>query len=83
MRTEILMSRLTSILAVALLLGACRETAAPVGSGVERARLSLAQADGAHGAIAFHSNRTGNIEIFAMNADGSHVTRIKIGRAHV
>ena len=61
MRTEILTSRLTSMLAVALLLGACRETAAPVGSGVERARFSLAQADGAHGAIAFHGNRTGNI----------------------
>lgn len=59
-----------------LFFGACRETAAPVGSAVSRPQFSLAPGDGPRGAIAFHSNRTGNFEIFVMNADGSDVTRV-------
>ena len=31
---------------------------------------------GSNGKIAFESNRTGNLEIFVMNADGSGVTQI-------
>src|SRR5438552_2369655 len=76
MRSRIPLSRLLSILAVGLFFGACREPAAPVGSRVGRAQASLAPGDGLHGAIAFHSNRNGNVQIFVMNADGSHVTLV-------
>src|SRR5439155_1680075 len=76
MRSRIPLSRLLSILAVGLFFGACREPAAPVGSSVGRAQVSLAPGDGLHGAIAFHSNRNGNVQIFVMNADGSHVTLV-------
>ena len=74
MRSRIPLSRLLSILAVGLFFGACREPAAPVGSSVGRAQVSLAPGDGLHGAIAFHSNRNGNVQIFVMNADGTGAT---------
>jgi hypothetical protein len=76
MLARIPVSRLLSIIAVGLLFGACRESAAPVGSAVGGLHFSLAPGDGPHGAIAFHSNRTGDFEIFVMNADGSDVTRV-------
>ncbi len=76
MRTGILLSRLMSILAVALLYGACRETAAPVRAGVGGPRFSLAPGAGARGAIASHSDRNSCCQIFVMNADGSDVTLV-------
>jgi len=76
MRTRIPMSRLLSILAVGLCFGECRETEAPVGSGVGRPQLSFAPGDAPHGAMAFHSDRDGCCQIFVMNADGSDVTLV-------
>jgi len=77
MRTGILLSRLTSVLAVALLFGACRETAAPVRAGVGGPRFSLAPGAGAHGAIAFHSDRNSCCQIFVMNADGRQADLVR------
>src|SRR6266581_3526303 len=76
MRTGILLSRLTSILAVGLLLGACRETTAPMAPAVDGPQLSRSPGDGLHGAIIFHSDRAGTFDIFVMNADGSGVTQL-------
>src|SRR5712692_8841878 len=76
MLTRIPVSRLLSILAVGLFCGACRETAAPLASAIGRPQLSNTAGAGLHGAISLHSNRTGNFEIFVMNADGSDVTRV-------
>src|SRR5713101_7375835 len=79
MLARIPVSRLLSILAVGLFCGACRETAAPLASAIGRPQLSNTAGAGLHWAIAFHSNRTGNFEIFVMNADGSGETQLTHG----
>ena len=76
-------TRLLAILAVGLLFGGCRETAAPVESAVRGPQFSTAPGDGLHGAIAFHSNRgSGVFEIFVMNADGTGVTQLTHTTVH-
>src|SRR5207249_6384712 len=77
MRTRIPVSRLLSIVAVGLFFGACRETAAPVGSAVGGPLFSNVPGDGLKGTIAFSGDDgNGNGEISIMNADGTGLTQL-------
>src|SRR2546421_1801339 len=71
------------VLGLVLLFGACRESSLPLGPTPAAApRFNTSPGDGLHGAIAFHSSRDGDFEIFAMNADGSDVTQLTHNNVH-
>src|SRR5438105_8858213 len=71
------------VLGLVFLLGACRESSPPLGPAPAGApRFNTSPGDGLHGAIAFHSSRDGDFEIFAMNADGSDVTQLTHNNVH-
>src|SRR2546421_824221 len=71
------------VLGLIFLLGACRESSPPLGPApAGTPRFNTSPGDGLHGAIAFHSSRDGDFEIFAMNADGSDVTQLTHNNVH-
>lgn len=71
---------LLPLVVLGALLAGCRDAGlAPVLDGP---RFTHAPGHGLKGAIAFHSSRDGDFEIFVMNADGSQVTQLTHNDVH-
>jgi Tol biopolymer transport system component len=67
--------RLTPLFAL-WALGACHDVGPSLPATVSEPLVSLTSGDGLKGRIAFHSTRTGGIQIYIMNADGSQATQL-------
>src|SRR2546430_5041360 len=70
----------TPCLALGVLLAGCREPNQPLSSKPYAPQLSQTAANGGAGKIALQSNRSGNFDIFDMNAGGSGVTQLPNSR---
>ena len=68
-------SFLPPLLALASLLGACGPDDQPLAPKLGKPQFSQLPGNGPE-KITFHSNRTGNVDVFVMNADGSGVTQL-------
>ena len=66
--------RLIPLLAFAGILAACREAEAPLGPTLYASQFNQVSRHGLHGAIAFHSTRDGDVDIYAMNASAKTQT---------
>src|SRR6266699_2731204 len=66
----------TPCLALGVLLAGCSEPNQPLSPKTYAPQLSKTAANGGAGKITFQSNRSGNFDIFVMNADGSGVTQV-------
>lgn len=80
--THRLHPRLFSLLALPALIAACRDVRAPLAPALGGPQFSQAPGAGQDGAIAFHSNRDGDFDIYVMNADGSDVTPVTDNTVH-
>ena len=67
---------LLPLLALGLLLAACRDAARPLAPRMGGPRWSMSAAGALTSKITFQSDRDGDSEIFVMNADGSGVTQL-------
>ena len=71
-------AHLIPLLAVGALLVGCQGADRPLAPSLDGAQLSNASASG-QGKIVFHSSRSGEFHVFAMNADGTEQTQLSSG----
>jgi Tol biopolymer transport system component len=70
------------LLALGALLAACHGTERSLAPKLDGPQFGRSATEGLTGRIAFHSNRDGDFDIYAMNADGSGVTQLTHTTVH-
>ena len=68
--------RLILLLIVGAFIADCQDAERSVAPAAGGPQLSLLAAQGLKGTIAFHSSRSGDFDIYTMNADGTGVTQL-------
>jgi Tol biopolymer transport system component len=74
--------RLIPVLALGVLLAGCQGAERPLAPSLPEPQFSHSPGAGLKGKIVFHSNRDGDFEVFAMNADGTEQTQLTHNDSH-